>query len=351
MAKEKKAFVFDTNFIIEYKKLNEVVEKLCEDFDVYVTQVSVDERIARKCTEERMKYAEIDDLKSEYKGIVSFKIIKTQEQRIEELKNAILNNYKKLFKENFIPLDRNPEIFSEVLNRAYDKVAPFSNAEGASDKGFKDSLIWISLLSYFKTKGNNSVILVTNDGGFIKNADVLCQEFKNVTGKTIEIKPNSYYKEICRKESQPNEKKETEPLPDLAKIREEVEEIIDALRWDLGEDCFGNDHWYNTFTLQKEVDSRYMEAIFSGLKSTIKEHIFEKFISASKILDLDDRVADATSISMEKLENAYHLYERILNNYPEFIEQFYIATAAIMNRSYKAPPPFSFANPGDDLPF
>ena len=48
MIKEKKVFIFDTNFIIENKKLNEVVEKLCKDFDVYVTQVSVDERIAQR---------------------------------------------------------------------------------------------------------------------------------------------------------------------------------------------------------------------------------------------------------------------------------------------------------------
>ena len=39
---KKKAFVFDTNFIIENLNLKEVVANLSEEFTVYVTQVSID---------------------------------------------------------------------------------------------------------------------------------------------------------------------------------------------------------------------------------------------------------------------------------------------------------------------
>ena len=42
---EKKAFVFDTNFIIQNQNLDEALDKLKEKFSVYITQVSIDERI------------------------------------------------------------------------------------------------------------------------------------------------------------------------------------------------------------------------------------------------------------------------------------------------------------------
>ena len=41
---DKKAFVFDTN-------LDEALDKLKEQFSLYITQVSIDERIAQNCRE------------------------------------------------------------------------------------------------------------------------------------------------------------------------------------------------------------------------------------------------------------------------------------------------------------
>ena len=52
MNDEKKAIVLDTNFIIEHKKdLRNVVEKLSSFFDVYVTQISISERLSQKYLE------------------------------------------------------------------------------------------------------------------------------------------------------------------------------------------------------------------------------------------------------------------------------------------------------------
>ena len=42
------ALIFDTNFIIEHSKdLNSVVEKLSKSYEVFVTQLSIDERISQ----------------------------------------------------------------------------------------------------------------------------------------------------------------------------------------------------------------------------------------------------------------------------------------------------------------
>ena len=52
----KKAFVFDTNFIIQNYNLNDVVKNLNEKgFVVYITQVAIDERIAQECIKQSAK--------------------------------------------------------------------------------------------------------------------------------------------------------------------------------------------------------------------------------------------------------------------------------------------------------
>ncbi len=347
MAEEKKAFVFDTNFIIENKKLNEVIETLCGDFDVYVTQVSIDERIAQLCNDEKRKYDEIDKLKQKYKGILSFKILKEQEARLTELKNAIQRNYIDLFKDNIIPFNKTSEMFSEVLKRAYDKTAPFSNADGASDKGFKDSLIWIALLSFFKSNGNNSIVFVTNDGGFIKNADILCQEFKDVTGKTIEIKPNSYYKSLLDKDDSIIHTEEI-VLPNISELRTKIQEVIGTL---CSGECFDEDWGYcseKTFTLNEKVDANYVKVVLGGLKKYVSEHIFDTTVQAFDILALDDRVTNGmVSISMSDVEEVIKLHDEIQTKYPDYIEQFYNAAASVINRNYIAPP----VEDDNDLPF
>ena len=61
---EKRAFVFDTNFIIEERKnLKKIIEELSTKFSVYVTQVSIDERISQKYIELKKKYEDIAKLK------------------------------------------------------------------------------------------------------------------------------------------------------------------------------------------------------------------------------------------------------------------------------------------------
>lgn len=68
------------------------------------------------------------------------------------------------------------------------------------------------------TEGNNgedNVIFVTDDkSAFRNNTEYLQKEFHEVTGKTIEIHPNSYYKELLKQpekstpESTPEKKAE-----------------------------------------------------------------------------------------------------------------------------------------------
>ncbi|MHA6533713.1 PIN domain-containing protein [Paenibacillus sp. BAC0078] len=73
--------------------------------------------------------------------------------------------------------------FSSIVNRALNKHAPFLGARGNSDKGFKDAVIWESILE-FALRNNGEYILITHDKGF---KEYLTSEFKAVTGHKIEI--------------------------------------------------------------------------------------------------------------------------------------------------------------------
>ena len=193
---------------------------------------------------------------------------------------------------HIIPFSKTSEMFSEVLDRAYKKLPPFLNVDNASDKGFKDSLIWLSMLSYFKEGGENTVLFVSSDNGFKSYADALCKEFKEVTGKTIEIKDNSYYKSIMEAVPVEKEQAKQEKLPDVGLLREQIRNSIEALCGIETEDSWGNPDWERTFTTSEKVDADYMQVIFNGLRNDISNHIFDESVPAYDILALDNRIAN-----------------------------------------------------------
>lgn len=74
--------------------------------------------------------------------------------------------------------------FNSIVNRALNKHAPFEGGtKGNSDKGFKDAVIWESILE-FAMKNEGEFIFLTNDKRF---KDQLSLEFKEETGKNINI--------------------------------------------------------------------------------------------------------------------------------------------------------------------
>lgn len=347
---EKKAFVFDTNFIIQNKDMAKVVSSLQAGFTVYVTQVSVEERIAQQCRELKDKYDKIAALQNDYIRIAKISLLKSYGMHAEEYRIGMQANYDGLFGSHVIPFPKTSAVFSEVLDRAYKKLPPFSNADNASDKGFKDTLIWLSMLFYFKECGENTVLFVSSDNGFKGNADALCKEFKEVTGKLIEIKDNSYYKSIM--EDIPAEKEQAKPekLPDVGVLREQVKNTIESLCSVEYENVWGNPDWERTFITTEKVDAFYMQVVFDNLRSHISEHIFDENVPAFDILALDNRILNGNAnIPIVALENAMRLHDEIKGKYPDFINQFYASSANIINQNYAAPP--GYVDDEVELPF
>ena len=355
---EKKAFVFDTNFIIQNQNLNDALDKLKEKFSIYITQVSIDERIAQNCRDLKGQFDDAEKCKLKFIHFATISFKKTYEEESEFYQKGIQTKYENYFGDHIIPFTKDGETLATIIDRANRRLPPFSAAKDASDKGFKDCLLWLSMLDYFKDNGEDEVIFVTDDkSAFRNNTEHLQKEFHEVTAKAIEIHPNSYYKELLKQpettipESISEEK--PEELPNLDAFREDIEEAVEGLRGVDWYNYFGNPQWSQTFTTSVPFDKEYIKTFFAGLRSNIANHIFEKSIPASKLLDFDGRVNDCdTEIPMQSLEKALRVYQAVLSNYSQYSEQFFEAATKILNRNYKAPPalPFDVDDDGE-LPF
>lgn len=77
-------------------------------------------------------------------------------------------------------------ILKEVLRRAIERRSPFIMGKNYKDVGFKDVLIWESILNYGDYDNFDKVILFTGDAGFNENC---IEEFKSKLHKEFVIIP------------------------------------------------------------------------------------------------------------------------------------------------------------------
>lgn len=335
---EKKAFVFDTNFIIQNKKLTDVIDKLKDSYNLYVTQLSIDERIAQQVRERNIVYDEAEKLQQENTYLLSVHFKKSKDEIKEYVKNGVQKIYSEAFGDNIIEYSTTADSFKRVIQRANDKLPPFSNDKNASDKGFKDSILWFSILDYFKCNGENEVLFITNDQGFIKNETFFIDEFNKVTGKKIEIKSNSFYNELVESgktvETKPDETIE-KTIPNVEAIRERINSLVEDIRIVEYYNHFGDECWERTFSTSKLFDKDYVQLVFEGLDSAIKKHFLESSIKATEVLEYDNRIENGNiEIPIKALEELKKLYDEIKFRYPKYLNPLFEATAKILNSNY-----------------
>lgn len=355
---KKKAFVFDTNFIIQNQRLDETLKKLEENFSIYVTQVSIDERIAQERRNTKLLFDEAEKLKGKTSHFVNINFTKTYEDECWYIGTGMQKKYERLFEDRIIPFHPGEDTLNAVVERANMKIPPFIDNANASDKGFKDSLLWLSMLSYFKDNGESEILFISDDGGFNKNCDALQKEFQEETGKAIEIRPNTYYKELLDEPRNHTPVLETTPekLPGIDRIRTEIEDVFDSLC----EVCLETENsydkvWVPTFRTTVQFSRESVATFFAGLHETIVNHLFESDIPASEVFNIDNHIEDCASIPIQDLEDALKLYNNISKNYAEYCDQFFDAVAKILNQNYVDPSSLhsDFADPDEDdeLPF
>jgi hypothetical protein len=362
---EKTAIVIDTNFIIEHKSdLQNAHQKLSKHYDIFVSDVSIQERLSQKYLELRTKYDKIEKFKVEYIDLANIEIKHSFEEEFKIEKDYTVNAYQKLFGNNIIPFVPNIDTLKIIMDRVFKKIPPFINAEKASDRGFKDAMLWLSLLDFFKNYDGNKVVFLTNDNGFRNNINYLLNEFNKSTGRTIEIQENNYYNTLIEKNEEPTaavtlletdilKERINEPLPDVSALREKIQKVISSLcEEEYSRSYWDEPEWQDTFTLQERLEPEDMKNIFDNLREILRTNILETALPANKAFVTNKRIKNCWNISISTLQNALYLYEEIYSKYQEYLPQFYSATANIFNRNYQEfaiPPPPKDSN--NELPF
>ena len=358
MSKENIAVVFDTNFVISHiADLQEINSKLKEkNYITFITQVSINERLSQKYLLIQDDYDTLKELKSKYKKIASIDEKKSFAEYIQKDEQYTLQGYEKEFPQRIISFNPTETTLSEIMDRVFKKIPPFINAANASDKGFKDTLLWFSLLDYFSSNKYDEVIFITDDKGFGKGQsnDKLCKEFNEITGVVISIHKNNHYLTLIGEFEV-----ETIPLSpitiktelsDIEKkdLRDRIEISTHNIMWAELYDDWGNRDDDITFSTNLKFDVTYIENVFYSLSVELEKLVFQNELNASAILDLDNRISDHFSVPIENVEIINRLHIDIKEKHNEYLNQFYNAVANKLNQNYRVP---VVESDDDNLPF
>jgi len=203
--------IIDTNILhatnsnfnaIECPNLNNIL-KLEKNYDKVLTNgmiICIPEMVLReRCEIQSNRLKVIKDGAIKYLRDLQFDDLNIQFKK--EMKNyhekivETSENYIKTQKIYKIPIC-SEEYFNIIIEKAIKKEPPFKprkNKENEleGDNGFKDAVIWYSLLEYFKKypfPANRKIIFLTNNTkDFNKNIDKLSKEFNELTNKDIRI--------------------------------------------------------------------------------------------------------------------------------------------------------------------
>lgn len=192
--------IFDTNILHvgRYKDFsefgfnnfyNEILGKIerhdvVQRFVLLVPQISIDEIYKQQLDAFHKAKDELLKIKNTCDNIYGINIEVDLSLNYSEFLLNKKESYLKSNEINTLPIC-NENRFTKIVERALDKKAPFEGGEkGKSDKGFKDALIWESIMEFASSKEEEmcEFIFITNDKGFKWD---LIEEFKTITDKEI----------------------------------------------------------------------------------------------------------------------------------------------------------------------
>ena len=138
--------------------------------------------------------------------------------KIEEYKKEISGRGNSVIE---IPIASNNR-FKSIVNRAFSKLPPFEGKGKKSDKGFKDALLWESVLEFALQHRNSKIIYYSKDNAF---GEFLLNEFaENISDSSLFIcKNESEVKTQLEAWAKEIDKYSYQPIEDFDENKEIVE--------------------------------------------------------------------------------------------------------------------------------
>ena len=277
----------------------------------------------------------------------------------------------------------------DVYRRAMLREAPFMNNANkkpknqhkkTTDSGFKDTLIWLTILNY-NYENYSEVVFVTNDDDFQDNQKVLIKEFKKLHGKPLEMLrdfPNiNKDKDEKNLQTHPKvEKKSTdtndEKLEEKAEILLETYREIDFYRTELNQILenilMKNDEsdwlaWNQLrFDINEPININEYDSFKNHLNNLVKQNIMSSEISPQEFLKsflAKENIREYYGIRVQSVVNLLELIIKFEKALPEYTNSLLTAINSEINeRAYifdneKFTTDYSnnIAISDDDLPF
>ncbi len=170
-------------------------------------------------------------------------------------------------------------VINSLINRVFSKKsAPFIKSNSQKDRGFKDALIWESIISYFEIKKFDTIFFLCKDNGFNNQCK---EEFLNkFSGKNFELMNN-----------QQNCKQTISNLANIFKIDIDLDYVKKIIDTNLN-DYILDDLKYKQFV------------IFNNKKTKIKAYKIKKIaLEEPEFISSEDGYLVKTEIELEILKN------------------------------------------------
>ena len=241
---------------------------------------------------------------------------------------------KNVFNENIIKVLDRDNYFTRLIDRCGYKKPPFERNEKSSDKGFKDTVIWLSILDFAKEYDSDKYVLVTKDGAFQKKQDELINEFSEFTKKTIDIACVSEIESLYNFVGIGEPKKE----PDVKQMTKDIDrKINDEFINEINTHIFNLTHYiendpYSEYTgellrhfiIFEKLDNDKAERIINQISIDINRK-YALFIDVdfTKILkEFGIPCENSLVVDRDCLMCIVKDYESVMNNYPEYKESY-----------------------------
>lgn len=194
--------IFDTNILFEdvenrcdftqfrfnklFRNIIDAIEErdLIENIEIMIPSVVWNEMLYQRVEGYKKKKKEIERLLERFK-LPDLEYEFREIDYISHIENSIyiykekLKRYSVRVSELELP---NNSRFESIIGRAFCKKPPFEGKDKKSDKGFKDALIWESILEFRTNNSDNQIYLYSRDGLFNQ---ILKEEYEDMFGEEI----------------------------------------------------------------------------------------------------------------------------------------------------------------------
>nr|WP_192988492.1 PIN domain-containing protein [Carnobacterium mobile] len=364
-----KIIIFDTNILIKKRLLKNVkllIDQQKKIGDVYITETVLDE--FTNFNHSIMKTEVVDTLNN-YSFMYNLLDVHYDIQKINSIGTSkdIKHTIKKLFEDNIIGLDTIK--LDDVYRRAITKVPPF-NASKSSDKGFKDTIIWLSILNY-DYSNYSEVIFITDDNIFSQYKDELQKEFSEKHNKSISIFKDPLSENVVTPEKTSEKTKISEDnrmtesysesvLEDYHKIndfRNDLDQVLNDIIYFISINYDYSQDYELRFIIHKYINIEDLELFRIHLTTLVSNNILSQKISVMDFLKPYSNRENVTEYQSIEIDSVFKLLE-IISEFQKILPKYTNAFLSVINdrinnETYRLDVPSG--NPieisDDDLPF